>query len=146
MRESFPDIHACIECLCQQQPAIMAMYLFGSAAQGTIHADSDLDLAVLLDPGAVPTFSLLTCITQLEEFLHCHVDLIVLNTANDVLKYDVRRSGKLLFERSSRFRKQFEIQSRKAYEDFLYLHRIRPIRILLDSVSGRSNPGVAWTS
>jgi predicted nucleotidyltransferase len=123
MRKSFHEIHACIEYFCQQQPAIMAAYLFGSAAQGTIHAASDLDIAVLLDPGAVPTFPLLTCITQLEESLRCQVDLIVLNTANDVLKYEVRKSGKLLFERSSRFRKQFEIQSRKAYEDFLYLHR-----------------------
>jgi len=123
LMKSFHEIHACIERLCQQQPAIMAVYLFGSAAQGKIHAASDLDVAVLLDPGAVPTFPLLTCITQLEESLRCHVDLIVLNTANDVLKYEVRRSGKLLFERSSRFRKQFEIQSRKAYEDFLYLHR-----------------------
>ena len=80
MMKSFHEIHACIERLCQQQPAIMAAYLFGSAAQGKMHADSDLDVAILLDPGAVSTFPLLTCITQLEEPLHCHVDLIVLNT------------------------------------------------------------------
>jgi hypothetical protein len=35
---------------------------------------------------------------------------------------EVRRSGRLVFDRMPVFRKKFEIQGRKSYEDFLYLH------------------------
>jgi len=58
-----------------------------------------------------------------EKAMGCRVDVVVLNRAGEVIKYEVRRSGRLVFERSNEARKKFEIYSRKTYEDFLYLHK-----------------------
>ena len=65
---------------------------------------------------------MLDFITMLEKQMGCKADVVVLNKADDVLKYEVRRQGKLVYERSEEYRKQFEVRSRKSYEDFLYLH------------------------
>ena len=124
------EIRSMIIQLCEEQPAIMAAYLFGSVALGTAKASSDVDVAILLDNRKLDSFSLLAFITRFEDLLECHVDVVILNSANELLKYEVRRSGKVIFDRSPQFRKSFEIRSRKTYEDFLYLHT-RYVRTVL---------------
>jgi len=61
--------------------------------------------------------------TDLEKVYGSRVDVIILNHAGEMLKYEVRRSGRMVFERDSVKRKKFEISGRKRYEDFLYLHQ-----------------------
>jgi predicted nucleotidyltransferase len=126
----FQEIRSRLAPLCAEQVAVMAAYVFGSVAQGTATKASDIDVAVLLDQKESSAFSLLSFITRLEESLGCNVDVVVLNNASELLKYEVRRSGKVVFDRSPKFRKRFEIRSRKAYEDFLYLHT-RYVRAVL---------------
>ncbi len=117
------EISRIVSSVCSHQPAVAAAYVFGSAAKGRTGKHSDIDVAVLLDETYSKSFSLLSLMTDLEESLKCRTDVIVLNHAGELLKYHVRRDGKLVFERSSRFRKDFEIRGRKSYEDFLYLHK-----------------------
>lgn len=62
--------------------------------------------------------------------------MVILNTAHELLKYKVRCTGKLIFDRSPQFRKNFDIRSRKAYEDFLYLHKFYVSKVLY---GGRQN-------
>jgi predicted nucleotidyltransferase len=109
--------------LCQRESAIVAAYLFGSAAAGRSKLSSDLDLAILLSQPAADAFALPSFISALERLCRCPVDVVVLNRAGEVLKHQVRKSGRLLFERDPETRKGFEVRSRKSYEDFLYLHR-----------------------
>jgi predicted nucleotidyltransferase len=104
-------------------PPILAVYLFGSQSTGKAKPESDLDLAILLQPGQEKDFPLLELAVSLERTLGRRVDLVILNRAGELLKYQVRRNGRLLFERDPRLRKQFEIRGRKSFEDFLYLHR-----------------------
>ena len=52
------------------------------------------------------------------------------------MKYEVRHKGVLLYERSSEYRKQFEIKSRKFYEDFLYLHKKYIDKVLYGGMDG----------
>ncbi len=113
----------------------MAAYIFGSFAKNRAGKSSDIDVAVLLDETQSQSFSILSFISVLEKSLKCRVDVVVLNRAGEVLKYEVRRSGILVFERSSDIRKKFEIKGRKTYEDFLYLHN-RYVRTVL---YGREN-------
>ncbi|WP_299285306.1 nucleotidyltransferase domain-containing protein, partial [Thermoflexus sp.] len=47
----FPDLSRLAEVF-RRYPEIEAVYLFGSAAEGRLHAESDLDLAVLPRRGA----------------------------------------------------------------------------------------------
>jgi predicted nucleotidyltransferase len=112
-----------IAALCFQQPAIDAAYIFGSRARESTGAERDLDVAVLLDEGRGSEFSILSFMSSLERACGCRADVIILNHAGEILKHEVRRTGRLVFERDSEKRKQFEVSGRKRYEDFLYLHR-----------------------
>lgn len=121
--KDFQGIAEKISALCSQESAIDAAYLFGSAATGKMRPVSDLDVAILLDNSSLDGFPLLSFLSSLERSCGFRADVVVLSRAGEVLKYEVRRSGRLIFERDSRRRKQFEISGRKTYEDFLYLHR-----------------------
>lgn len=104
-------------------PEITAVYVFGSRATGRAKDTSDVDLAVLLDPDPGVDFDLLGFIVNAEKALGKPVDVIVLNRASEHLKYLVRRDGILVYDRNPETRKRFERIGRKAYEDFLYMHR-----------------------
>jgi predicted nucleotidyltransferase len=108
---------------CSGQSAISGAYIFGSAAKGKEHSSSDIDVGLLLDEARLEDFALLSFVSSLERACGTRVDVVVLNRADEVLKYEIRRSGRLVFERDANHRKQFEIKGRKTYEDFLYLHR-----------------------
>jgi len=109
--------------VCSEYPEIVAAYLFGSAARDDLRKKSDIDVAVLLDQPREKTFPLLSFISSLDKILGCRVDVSVLNRSGELLKYEVRRTGKLIFERSPEVRKKFDILGRKTFEDFLYLHK-----------------------
>lgn len=78
-------------------PAIQAVYLFGSAATGAMHAESDLDLALVLRRDE-PTFSKLDLLAALAQAGFCNVDVVVLNTASIVLRHEVIRHNKLIYQ------------------------------------------------
>ena len=72
----------------------------------------------------------------MERMLELPVDAVVLNRAGEVLKFQVRLHGVLLYESDAKLRKQFEIMSRKYYEDFQYLHRRYTSRTLYGELNG----------
>jgi predicted nucleotidyltransferase len=126
-KRDFPELDADllnrIIDLCSSESAVVAAYLFGSAASGRRRAKSDIDLAILVEEDAADTFPLLSFVTSMGKLCGCRVDVVILNRAGEILKHQVRKSGRLLFEREPRKRKTYEISGRKAYEDFLHLHR-----------------------
>jgi predicted nucleotidyltransferase len=134
------QIEMSVASACEKETAIAAAYLFGSYAKGTPKRSSDLDIALLLNESETDTFSLPRFITALEKKTGYKVDAVILNNAGEVLKHEIRREGILLFERSSTYRKQFEVKSRKFFEDFLYLHKNYVKKILYGKRNGRSNP------
>jgi len=122
-KAGIPEISDRISTLCLQEPAIDAAYIFGSRARGSTGPERDLDVALLLNEGRGSGFSLLSFMSSLERACECRADVVILNHAGEILKHEVRRTGRLIFERDSEKRKQFEVSGRKTYEDFLYLHR-----------------------
>ena len=126
--------------ICECEPAIAAAYIFGSYGKGKQTPSSDIDLAILLDETKKTHFSLLDFISSTEKKIEYELDVVVMNTASEVLKYEVRRYGRLIFERSSTYRKSFEVKGRKFYEDFLYLHKRYVKSVLYGDENGRSNP------
>jgi len=112
-----------IASICKNEPAIAAAYIFGSYAKGSQKKSSDLDVALLLNETKLADFFTLDFLTVLEKKLACKADVVILNKAGEVMKFEVRRKGILVFERSKKDRKKFEIKGRKFYEDFLYLHK-----------------------
>lgn len=90
-----------------QLPDIESLYLFGSQAQGLARHDSDLDLAVL---GSAPLTGLQRFQAQreLSVQLDQDVDLVDLHAANSVLRLEVIRHGRLLFDRDANRTLDFE--------------------------------------
>lgn len=118
------DLENLIAEQCQSRKEILAAYIFGSLAKGQATSTSDLDIAVLLDEKRETSFDFLEFKVALEQILDLEIDLVVLNQAGQVLKHQVRRDGKIAFDRHPEKRKHWEIMSRKFYQDFLHLHKI----------------------
>jgi predicted nucleotidyltransferase len=127
-----------LSAICEADPAIAAAYLFGSFVKCKAKKSSDIDIALLLNEQKISGFSMLDFITVMEKNIGRKTDVVILNKADEVLKYEVRRQGKLIFERSEEYRKEFEIKSRKSYEDFLYLHKRYVKFVLYGGAYGQS--------
>ena len=103
---------------------ILAAYVFGSQATNQARPASDVDIALLLEPGKESEFDYLGFKVALERSMNKDVDLVILNNASEPIKHQVRRDGKLALDRKPVQRKHWEIMSRKYYQDFLHLHSI----------------------
>jgi len=109
---------------CTRYQEILSAYVFGSHAKGEAGSQSDLDIALLLEKHTEQKFDYLGFKVELERALDKDVDLVILNTAGEPIKHQVRRDGAIVFDRDPEKRKHFEIMSRKYYQDFLHLHKI----------------------
>ena len=139
VREALAEI---ISQRCREEEAVVAAYLFGSFASGRMGPASDIDVGVLVEPGREDDFPVLAFTSSLERRCGQQVDLVLLNRAGELLKYQVRRYGRLIFERDPKIRKRFEVTGRKLYEDFLYLHG-RYVRSVLYGAGNQKSEGEA---
>jgi uncharacterized protein len=104
-----------------EHKAIKFAYLFGSYARGDMGPLSDIDLAVYLDN----RFDLFTCRLRLIEKLDGDLkgkpfDLVILNNAPLVFRYEVIREGIVLKEDKPK-RVQFEVHVLRDYLDTEHL-------------------------
>lgn len=86
---------------------LVALYLYGSRANGTTHAGSDLDLAVLAR-APVDSLKLDALRLDLEDALRMDVDLVDLRRVSTVLRMQVVSQGRLLASRDDYERQRFE--------------------------------------
>lgn len=107
---------------------VAALYLFGSLAEGRVTAESDIDIAVLVDEKkmkkadygllrgeyyrASPHFSLRS------------VDIVLLNAAPPYLKHRILKTGRILFDRNRKLRVKFTTDAIIEYLDFKPLEDI----------------------
>lgn len=92
----------------------VAVYLFGSVVSGRNRPGSDVDIALLyrVPVGQLPLFELKN---QIAEALSQDVDLIDLSQASTVLRKEVLRTGKLIFEGDRFSREEFEMYALSDY-------------------------------
>ncbi len=83
---------AIVQTLQVRVPDILAIYAFGSRAQGTAGRDSDLDLAVLVAGYAEP-LALWKLAGELADPAGCPVDLLDLRAASTVMQYQILTRG-----------------------------------------------------
>ena len=105
--------------LLKNEERILVAYLFGSYARKIQTSQSDVDIAVLLS--SVPENILeyyLYLTNRLAKVLESDVDLIILNAASPLLKYQVIKYGKLLYSRKEEARVTFEARAQSEYLDF----------------------------
>lgn len=90
------DTQALLTHLQDHLPGLLAVYLFGSHAQGFAGADSDVDLAVLMS-GQVDPLLLWQLSGDLADMTGSPVDLIDLRTATTVMQYQIVTRGRRLW-------------------------------------------------
>lgn len=90
---------------CREQGISLAI-LFGSRATGRVHAGSDWDLAVWVEDERLLESSLAAARRKRRLIRNCcnylqtgNLDLVILNRAGPLIKYEVARNGKLLYEK-----------------------------------------------
>lgn len=81
-------------------PALLAVYLFGSRAQGTAGPASDLDLAVLVS-GKLEPLLLWELAQTLAGQAGCEVDLLDLRAASTVMQYQIITTGRRLWAKDA---------------------------------------------
>ena len=94
-----------LDCLREQLAAIPAVRLaaaFGSVARGEERAGSDLDVALLLDPAADTAALRIEIEATLGRAAGRAIDLVFLDAAPPLLRFEIARDGVLLLARASR--------------------------------------------
>ncbi len=125
-----------IQTVCGKEPAVAVAYLFGSRAKGTTHSHSDYDIGVVLteegeDAAADVRLRLITAFSQ--ALRTDHVDIVVLNTAANVLQFEAIRHGSIVYEQSRTTRVFFEHRVMRTYLD-MRLYRERYYAYKLDHI------------
>ena len=101
---------------------VVAAYLFGSVAEGVARADSDVDIALLIEESFLPE-SFLEYRARVSEdvgtFLHREVEVVVLNQASPLFSFQVIKKGRLLYdERDSEQRAIYQMRLMNRYYDY----------------------------
>lgn len=103
----------------EADPRVVYALAFGSAARGTDHGHSDLDVAVALRPGVtLDALGLGDLISRLEGAAGRRVDLVLLDEAPPGIAYRVFRDGRVLFDRDPRALAQRKARAILEYLDF----------------------------
>lgn len=127
---------AVVQCVSGRRE-IQAAYVFGSVAAGRVRADSDVDIAVLVDRRVRPAHMLkyqLKLMADLGSALHrSDVEVVILNEAPPLLAHRILSQGKLVFERSASARVEFQVKTAGRYFDLIPMFETH-IRYLKKSV------------
>ena len=95
-------------------PDAQAVYVFGSRADGTARAASDLDLAVLA-PAPLDALARWEAQEALAAALGVDVDLVDLRSASTVMRAEVLRSGRVVLDADPTARAFWETWTMSAY-------------------------------
>ncbi len=113
---SDPALVGIVETLRAAVPGLIAVYLFGSAARGQRHQESDVDVAVLVTQPLSPQRRW-TLQERLADQLHSDVDLVDLRAASTVMRAQVFASDVVLYEADTTARQRFEMHALSMYAD-----------------------------
>ena len=106
----------------EAMPELVAAWAFGSAQDGTVDPGSDVDIAVLFE-SAPSLDTQIALLAELQEALQFEdIDLVVLNDANPILRFEAI-SGRPLFCRDLERRAGFASLTAREYEDEMALWR-----------------------
>ena len=106
----------------KEKVEVSGLYVFGSYHKERKTKESDIDIAVLIDETKLKKkdFELLKkkYYAASPSFSMRPVDIVILNTASPFLKYQVLKTGKVLFGRNRKLRVKFTERAITEYLDY----------------------------
>lgn len=109
------NIKKCKDILIGYENIIFA-YIFGSYVQGKMRPDSDIDIAIYSDK-KLDSETYLEIKMYLADACKREIDLIILNDANPLLKYEIYKNNILLFTRDNLLESNYKIKTLFEYND-----------------------------
>ena len=117
----------------RSRPEIQALFVFGSVATGKPHPGSDVDVAVLVDPDRDSDKALRLALqysVELEDRLQISVDVVILNSAAPMLRFQVISKGKMVYstdpQRTRRFLGDALVEF---YDEIVMIERLQNLAI-----------------
>ncbi|MFC1716348.1 nucleotidyltransferase domain-containing protein [Candidatus Poribacteria bacterium] len=112
----------------EEREEVQFAVIFGSLAKGTANKLSDADIAVMVDPHFEDTspygYHATLTADLIQELKQNDVDVIILDEAPILLKYQVLRYGEFIHTRNKQARIQFQVDTLNQYDDFRELYRV----------------------
>lgn len=136
-----------LRALLVDEPDVIAVYLFGSAAQEKAHRQSDIDIAVLFDPTLNNERIYKRCLaigSMLEAHLSPALDVVPINTAPLLLQFKILQTGILALEHDRTQRALFHMRTANRYYDakpYLMYHQQETMRRIQQKGLGRGYDG-----
>lgn len=106
----------------KDDPAVLAVILFGSRARGEATAGSDVDVCLVL--GTDPDSNLRPAEKRLEYLAEGNLDLVVFQQLPLNIRSRVLKEGSVLFVRNEDALYALAIRTARAWEDFRHIHRL----------------------
>jgi predicted nucleotidyltransferase len=107
------------------EPSVVAVYGFGSRARGEAAPTADVDIGVLLGRRPPLREELLLRAAVVRELGRDDVDLVVLDGAPPLLRYEVVATGSRLFARDEVAADAFEAAAYREYFDTAHLRAVQ---------------------
>jgi uncharacterized protein len=101
---------------------VCALYVFGSAAKDRKTRESDIDIAVIIDESGLKKINFdhfkKIYYEASPRFSVRPIDIVILNTAPPFLKYQVLKTGRVLFDKRRKLRARFTEKAITEYLDY----------------------------
>lgn len=95
------EIKDSVERMAEKETNILAVYLLGSAARGTLRADSDIDLGVMIEPGLkISTLKRTELANSLSYKLRRTVDMGEISSKNLIYAREALLKGILIYTKN----------------------------------------------
>lgn len=107
-----------IDFLKSKIPDLQLIYLFGSRADGTQNADSDIDIAFVATNLQISAIQKWTIQQELAIKLNCDTDLIDLDSASITLSHQILSLGKRIYAKEEFDYDNYELLIIKRFLDF----------------------------
>ncbi len=106
-----------IHFLTQHLPNVKGIYLFGSRlTEEYVRSDSDWDVAFLLDAKPLSSLEKWNLQQNMASALHAEIDLIDLQGANTVFRFEIITSGERIYCADDYFCDSFEVMCISSYQ------------------------------
>ena len=118
-RKTLKEIPEDLAAFFKGEDRVLVAYLFGSYVRGDQTSRSAIDVAVLLSDAPRKMLDYyLHLVDGLSKILERDVDLVILNMAPPLLKYQVIKNGLVIYSRDEASRVRFEAKALSEYLDF----------------------------